>query len=101
MGVFIQSILNGLSIGSSYALVAVGFTLIFGVLRVVYLTHAAVLAVGAYVGFFVLHYTGSVFITLLAGMTSSAIVGVIKPSDPDGHVDLRGGFDRRDASAHR
>ena len=77
MGTFIQSLINGLSIGSSYALVAVGFTLIFGVLRVVYLTHAAVLAVGAYVGFFVLHYTGSVFITLLAGMIASGFVGMI------------------------
>ena len=43
MTVFLQQLVNGLIIGSSYALVAVGFTLIFGVLRIVYLAHGAVL----------------------------------------------------------
>ena len=47
MSVFLQQVVNGLVIGSSYALVAVGFTLIFGVLRIVYLAHCAVLVAGA------------------------------------------------------
>ena len=77
MGLLIQSLINGISLGSSYALVAVGFTLIFGVLRVVYLAHAAVIAACAYVGFFVLRYTDSVAATLLAGMITGAILGII------------------------
>lgn len=77
MSTFLQQIINGLTIGSSYALVAVGFTLIFGVLRVVYLAHGAVLAAGAYIGLFSLAYTGSVFAALVLGTIGAGLLGVL------------------------
>jgi branched-chain amino acid transport system permease protein len=72
-----QNLINGLTIGSSYALVAVSFTLIFGVLRVVYLSHSAVLAVCAYVGYAVLLHTHSVVLALAASAVGGAILGIV------------------------
>jgi branched-chain amino acid transport system permease protein len=77
MTVFLQQVVNGLVIGSSYALVAVGFTLIFGVLRIVYLAHGAVLVAGAYLGLFALNWTGSVTVALLVGTIGSALLGLL------------------------
>jgi branched-chain amino acid transport system permease protein len=77
MTVFLQQVVNGLVIGSSYALVAVGFTLIFGVLRIVYLAHGAVLVAGAYLGLFALTSTGSVTVALIVGTIGSALLGLL------------------------
>ncbi|MEN3382371.1 MAG: branched-chain amino acid transport system permease protein, partial [Hyphomicrobiales bacterium] len=77
MTVFLQQVVNGLVIGSSYALVAVGFTLIFGVLRIVYLAHGAVLVAGAYLGLFALNWSGSVAVALLVGTIGSALLGLL------------------------
>ncbi len=72
-----QILINALAIGASYTLVAIGFTLIFGVLRVVYLTHAAVLAACAYVGYLALSMTGSVTIAMILGIVTGGILGLI------------------------
>jgi len=48
--VLAQQLVNGLSLGSLYALFALGFTLIFGVLGVINLSHGAIFMVGAYAG---------------------------------------------------
>lgn len=77
MTVFLQQVVNGLVIGSSYALVAVGFTLIFGVLRIVYLAHGAVLVAGAYLGLFALTSTGSVTVAVIVGTVGSALLGLL------------------------
>src|SRR5206468_4982306 len=45
-----QQLVNALSLGSLYALFALGFTLIFGVLGVINLSHGAIFMVGAYAG---------------------------------------------------
>ena len=77
MGGLAQNLINALTIGSSYALVAVGFTLIFGVLRVVYLGHAAVLAACAYIGYAVILRTGSALAAIAAGALGGAVLGVL------------------------
>jgi branched-chain amino acid transport system permease protein len=77
MGNLAQNIVNALTLGSAYALVAVGFTLIFGVLRLVYLAHAAVLAACAYVGYGVMHATGSVWLALPAGIVAGGVLGLV------------------------
>jgi branched-chain amino acid transport system permease protein len=77
MQIFLQQVINGVTIGSAYALVAVGFTLIFGVLRLVYLAHGAVLATGGYLGLFALSQTSNVLVALAAGTIGSAILGIV------------------------
>jgi branched-chain amino acid transport system permease protein len=50
MDVFIQQLLNGLMSGSLYALVALGYTMVYGILRIINFAHGDVLMVGALVG---------------------------------------------------
>jgi len=77
MDSFVQHLINALTVGSTYALVAVGFTLIFGVLRIVYLAHAAVLSASAYIGYAVLSKTGSVTAALVAGTVAGGLIGML------------------------
>ena len=49
VGLFAQYVMNGLMLGMMYALVAVGFTLFFGVLDIIKFSHGDVLTVGAFV----------------------------------------------------
>src|SRR2546425_12409824 len=50
-GLLAQYVMNGLMLGMMYALVAVGFTLFFGVLDVIKFSHGDVLTVGVFTGF--------------------------------------------------
>ncbi len=47
---FIQQLLNGLMTGSLYALVALGYTMVYGILRIINFAHGDVLMIGALVG---------------------------------------------------
>ena len=47
---FVQQVINGLMLGGSYALIAIGYTLIFGVLNLLHLAHGEVAMIGSYVG---------------------------------------------------
>lgn len=51
MQAFLQQIVNGLTIGSVYALVALGYTMVFGVLKIVNFAHGELFMLGAYLGF--------------------------------------------------
>src|SRR6266436_4545825 len=50
LATFIQQVINGLMLGGGYALVAIGYTLIFGVLNLLHLAHGEVAMIGSYVG---------------------------------------------------
>ncbi len=54
----LQTIIDGLVLGGLYTLAAVGFSLIFGVLGVVNLSHGAIVMMGAYLTWFIWHSTG-------------------------------------------
>lgn len=47
-----QQIINGVQLGSIYALIALGYTMVYGVLRLINFAHGDVFMIGAYVGFF-------------------------------------------------
>ena len=49
---FIQQIINGIQLGSIYALIALGYTMVYGVLRLINFAHGDVFMIGAYMGFF-------------------------------------------------
>jgi len=64
--------------GSVYALVAVGFTLVFGTLKVVNMSHPEVCMVGAFTGLMVIvNLRGDFFVALLGAMIVAAVLGVI------------------------
>ena len=52
MTVFLQQLLNGLSLGSIYALVALGYTMVYGVLRLINFAHGDVYMLGAFAGYY-------------------------------------------------
>lgn len=52
MTVFLQQLLNGLSLGSVYALVALGYTMVYGVLRLINFAHGDVYMLGAFAGYY-------------------------------------------------
>lgn len=74
---FLQQVINGLLMGGVYALVAVGFALIFGVLRVIYMTHGEVLMLAAYIGLFATSLTQSLVVAMASAMAAAALVGVV------------------------
>src|SRR6202167_3542031 len=55
---FIQTIVNGLQTGCLYALLALGYTMVYGVLKLLNFAHGDVYMVGAYIGYFVLQWFG-------------------------------------------
>ena len=50
MDIFLQQIVNGLTIGSLYALVALGYTMVYGVMRLINFAHGDLVALSAFVG---------------------------------------------------
>jgi branched-chain amino acid transport system permease protein len=86
VGLFAQYVMNGLMLGMMYALVAVGFTLFFGVLDVIKFSHGDVLTVGAFTAlatFIGLRVAGvdsnalQLIIMLIAAIGAMAILGAI------------------------
>jgi branched-chain amino acid transport system permease protein len=73
-----QQLINGLMLGASYSLVAIGYTLIFGVLNLLYFAHGEVFMVGAFVGLFLVLYAGTnIYVALLGAMIACAILGAL------------------------
>jgi len=75
---FYQQLINGLMLGASYSLVAIGYTLIFGVLNLLYFSHGEVFMVGAFIGLFLVSYAGTnIYVALLGAMIVCAILGAL------------------------
>ena len=58
MAFFFQELVNGLTTGALYALVALGFTMVYGVLKLLNFAHGDLYMVGAYIGYFVIQWFG-------------------------------------------
>ena len=80
----IQNIINALQWGSFYALIALGYTLVYGVLTLINFAHGDVFMVGAYIAFFCRFIFP--YITRFAGVGG---IGTLYPIDND--FDLNGG----------
>jgi branched-chain amino acid transport system permease protein len=79
---FLQQLLNGISLGAVYALLALGYTMVYGVLRFINFAHADVFMVGAFVGYFVGQHVpaGTMsggFLALFVAMTTCALLGIL------------------------
>jgi branched-chain amino acid transport system permease protein len=73
----VQQVINGISIGSWLFLVAVGLSLIFGVLGVLNFAHGALFMVGAYVGVVVLGNVGNFWVGIVLAALAVGIIGAI------------------------
>jgi branched-chain amino acid transport system permease protein len=77
MGLFLQQLINGLTIGCLYALVALGYNLIVGVLNVLSFAHGAVIMIGSYgtlFGLMVLHL--DYYSAIAFGILAATLVGL-------------------------
>jgi branched-chain amino acid transport system permease protein len=75
--IFLQQVINGLMLGCTYVLVALGYTLIFGLLRLIHMAHGEVLMIGAYVGLVIIAYLhGNLFLAMLGAIVITALLGI-------------------------
>ncbi len=74
---FVTVTLNGLTLAALYFIVAIGFTLIFGVLRVVNLAHGSLYLFGGYLGWSVADRTGSWVLGAFAALLVTALAGLV------------------------
>ncbi len=79
---FFQQLLNGISLGAIYALIALGYTMVYGVLRFINFAHADVFMVGAFAGYYLGNRLpggtlGTGLIVLAGAMVASAVLGML------------------------
>jgi branched-chain amino acid transport system permease protein len=74
--VFLSALLNGITLGGLYFLVASGFTLIFGLMRNVNLAHGSLYLFGGYVGYGISVWTGSWVLSIIVAFVVVALIGV-------------------------
>ncbi len=72
---YVDLTLNGLIFGAMYALMAIGLTLVYGLLRILHIAHAAVYAFGAFITVIVANATGSIALGIVVAIVASALLG--------------------------
>ncbi len=82
MGQFLQQLINGIQIGSIYALIALGYTMVYGIVRLINFAHADIFMVGAYMGFFLAPVMAKIFggafiPTIIAAMLITGLLGFV------------------------
>lgn len=82
MDIFLQQVVNGLTIGSIFALVALGYTMVYGVMRLINFAHGDLVTLSAYVGLTILmQFTGraasSLTVIILMFVISAIVISVV------------------------
>jgi len=88
MSYFLQQLINGLTLGGVYALIALGYTLVYGVLQILNFAHGDVYMVGAFLGYFVMIAFGGpvassipiplmIFLMFAVSMLGTGVLGVV------------------------
>ncbi|MCH5290144.1 MAG: branched-chain amino acid ABC transporter permease [Treponema sp.] len=78
---FFKQVVNGLSLGGIYALIALGYTMVYGIVKLINFAHGDVMMVGAYTGYFVLRAVGTTpfgfCLALCAAMLVCALLSLV------------------------
>src|ERR1041384_4199910 len=74
MSTFLQQLINGMSLGAIYSLITIGYTMVYGVLKLINFAHGDVYMVGAFMGFYLANGLGVRGAQAL-GMNPEGIVG--------------------------
>ena len=80
---FLQHLINGISLGSIYALIALGYTMVYGIMQLINFAHSDVYMIGAFTGFYAAKFLGlsnspsytSFFTILLVAMVGCSLLG--------------------------
>jgi branched-chain amino acid transport system permease protein len=85
MSELLQHLINGVSLGSIYALIALGYTMVFGILQLINFAHGDVFMLGAFFGYYTIRYfglaenpsLGSLLLVIAVAMAGCALVGYV------------------------
>ncbi|MBR2577393.1 MAG: branched-chain amino acid ABC transporter permease [Erysipelotrichaceae bacterium] len=77
MSAFIGAVVNGLVLGMAYALIAVGYSLVFGILRLINFAHGAIYAFGAYMVYFFVSLNFGLFPAIAIAVLLSGILALL------------------------
>ena len=73
----LQQLINGISLGSIYALIALGYTMIYGIIKLINFAHGDIYMVGAYIGFFSITQAGlGVIPSLMISLVTTGLLGM-------------------------
>lgn len=75
--IYAELFIQGLVQGSIYALIALGLTLVYGLLRILHVAHAALFTLGAYIGVLITNASGSLALALLVAMLIVGVLGML------------------------
>ena len=74
----VQQLINGISLGSIYALIALGYTMIYGIIKLINFAHGDIYMVGAYIGFFAITQAHlSIVPALLISLVTTGFLGMV------------------------
>ena len=73
----LQQLINGISLGSIYALIALGYTMIYGIIKLINFAHGDIYMVGAYLGFYAITLGIPVLPAILISMAVTSLLGVL------------------------
>jgi len=76
MRIFLEQMINGLTIGSFYALIALGYSMVYGVMKLINFAHGDLFALGSYLGFSLLVW-GSAYVTSHVGLAGGMIAAML------------------------
>lgn len=84
MEYFIQQLINGISVGSIYALIALGYTMVYGIIKLINFAHGDVFMVGSFIGLYSAKYLANaglppivvLLVSLIISMAISALLGI-------------------------
>ena len=74
----LQYLINGISIGAVYAIIALGYTMVYGIAKMLNFAHGDIIMVGAYISFCVTNYLGlPAFVSVIAAMAVCTVLGIL------------------------
>ena len=75
---FLSYLINGISLGSVYAIIALGYTMVYGIAKMLNFAHGDVIMVGAYISYCVTEYLGlSPIVSVIAAMVVCTVLGIL------------------------
>jgi branched-chain amino acid transport system permease protein len=75
---FLQQLINGIALGSTYALMALGYTMVYGIITLINFAHGEIYMVGAFVGLLMTSlFKVNVFVAMLVSMLCCVLLGVV------------------------
>ncbi len=77
MNQFFMQFINGLNIGSIYALIALGYTMVYGIAKLINFAHGDVIMVGAYISFISMKFGLPWWLAVIISIVACAILGVV------------------------